>query len=102
MTLDNEDRAYLEKTIDTTVGQVPGIVQMARIEDYHKHGQYKEADDFVLGFATGIIYGRFVQYFVAVHQRQLSDEETTEGNRVILRRMREIKDAIFNCGKSRN
>ena len=98
MALDNDDRAYLEKTIDTTVGQVPGIVQMARDEGYQKHAQIKEADDFVLGFATGIIYGRFVQYFVAIHRRQLSDEETTEGNQVILRRMREIKDAIFNCG----
>jgi len=96
--LDNEDRAYLEKTIDRTVGEVPNLVTMARVEDYQKHGQYKEADDFVLGFATGIIYGRFIEYFVARHQRQSSEDELDEANRVILRRMREIKEAIFKCG----
>ena len=41
MPLDNEDRAYLEKTIDRTVGEVPNLVTMARVEDYQKHGQYK-------------------------------------------------------------
>ena len=98
MPLDNEDRAYLEKTIDRTVRQVPDIVTMSRDEGYQKHSQYKEADDFVLGFATGMIYGAFIQYFVARQQRQPTDDEVTEANQVILRRMREIKDAIFNCG----
>ena len=61
MALDNEDRAYLEKTIDRTVRQVPGIVKMSRMEVYQKYAQYKEADDFVLGFAIGVIYGGFVE-----------------------------------------
>ena len=98
MALDDEDRAFLEKTIDTILKQVPVIVQMARDEGYQKHSQYKEADDFVLGFATGMIYGAFIQYFVARQQRQPTDDEVTEANQVILRRMREIKDAIFKCG----
>jgi len=98
MPLDNEDRAYLEKTIDRTVKQVPDIVQMSRDEGYQKHAQIKEVDDFVLGIATGVIYGGFVEYFVARQQRQVNDDEIAEANQVILRRMREIKDAIFNCG----
>ena len=98
MALDNEDRAYLEKTIDRTVKQVPNIVKMSRIEVYQTYAQYKEADDFVLGFATGGIYGGFVEYFTTRQQRQPSEDEVEEANKVILRRMREIKDAIFNCG----
>jgi len=96
--LDNDDRAYLEKTIDRTIIQVPSIVRMSRFENYQKHAQYKDADDFVLGFATGAIYGGFSEYFVARHQRMTNDDEVTEVNQVVLRRMREIKDAIFNCG----
>ena len=98
MPLDDDDRAFLEKTIDTIIKQVPGLVQMARDEGYQKHAQIKEVDDFVLGIATGMIYGAFVQNFVATHQHQTTEDEVTEGNQVILRRMREIKDAIFNCG----
>ena len=98
MPLDNEDRAYLEKTIDMTVKQVPDIVTMSRDEGYQKHAQIKEVDDFVLGIATGMIYGAFIQYFVTRQQRQPAEDEVAEANQVILRRMREIKDAIFNCG----
>ena len=98
MPLDDDDRAFLEKTIDTIIKQVPGLVQMARDEGYQKHAQIKEVDDFVLGIATGVIYGAFIQYFVTRQQRQPAEDEVTEANQVILRRMREIKDAIFNCG----
>ena len=98
MPLDDEDRAFLEKTIDTIIKQVPGLVHMARNEEYQKYAQYKEVDDFVLGIATGMIYGAFVQNFVATHQRQHTEDEVAEGNQVILRRMREIKEAIFKCG----
>ena len=98
MALDNEDRAFLEKTIDSTVKQIPNFVKMARMEVYQKYAQYKEADDFVLGFAIGIIYGGFVEHFITRQQRRPSEDEIGEANEVILRRTREIKEAIFKCG----
>jgi len=96
--LDNEDRAFLEKTIDSVINQVPTIMTMARTEDYKKFIQYKDEWDVVLALATGIIYGRFAEYFVTRHQREPNTEETSETNQVILRRTGEIKDAIFKCG----
>ena len=98
MALDDEDRVFLEKTIDTIIKQVPDLVKMARLEEYQKYAQYKEADDFVIGIATGMIYGAFVQYFVTRQQRQANSDEVSGANQVIVRRMREIKDAIFKCG----
>jgi len=96
--LDNEDRAYLEKIIDSTIRQVTTIMKMARTEEYKKFVQYKDEWDVVLALSTGIIYGRFAEYFVTRHQREPNTEETSETNQVILRRTREIKDAIFKCG----
>ena len=60
--------------------------------------QYKDEGDVVLALSMGIIYGGFVQYFITRHERNINPDETAETNGVILRRTREIKDAIFNCG----
>ena len=98
MALDNEDRAYLEKIIDSTIRQVPNIMKIARMEDYKKFVQYKDEGDVVLALATGIIYGRFAEHFVTRHQREPNPDETSETNEVIFRRTREIKEAIFKCG----
>jgi len=96
--LDNEDRAFLEKTIDSIINQVPTIMTMARTEEYKKFFQYKDERGVVLALAMGMIYGGFVQYFITRHERNINPDETGETNGVILRRTREIKDAIFNCG----
>jgi len=96
--LDNEDRAFLEKTIDSTIRQVPGLMKLVRVEEYQRLLQYKDGGDVVLGFAIGMIYGGFVQYFITRQQRQPNPDEVSEANEVIFRRTREIKDAIFKCG----
>ena len=98
MALDNEDRAYLEKIIDSIIRQVPIIMTMARTEEYKKFFQYKDEGDVVLALAMGMIYGGFVQYFITRHERNINPDETGETNGVILRRTREIKEAIFKCG----
>ena len=98
MALDNEDRAFLEKTIDSIINQVTIIMTMAREEEYKKFFQYKDEGDVVLALAMGMIYGGFVQYFITRHERNINPDETGETNGVILRRTREIKDAIFKCG----
>jgi len=96
--LDNEDRAFLEKTIDSIINQVPIIMTMARTEEYKKFFQYRDEGDVVLALAMGMIYGGFVQYFITRHERNINPDETGETNGVILRRTKEIKDAIFKCG----
>jgi len=88
--LDNEDRAFLEKTIDSTIRQVPIIMKMVRMEEYKKFVQYKDAGDLVLGFAMGIIHGGFVQYFITRQQREPNTDETSETNEVIYRRTKTI------------
>ncbi len=98
MALDNEDRAYLEKAVDSIIRQVPTIMKMARTEEYKKFIQYKDEWDVVLALSMGMIYGLFTQYFITRHERTTNPDETSESNRVILRRTREIKDAIFKCG----
>jgi len=96
--LDNEDRAFLEKTIDSIINQVPTIMTMVRTEEYKKFIQYKDEWDVVLALAMGMIYGVLTQYFITRHERNTNPDETSESNQVILRRTREIKDAIFKCG----
>ncbi len=98
MALDNEDRAFLEKTIDSIINQVPTIMTMARTEEYKKFIQYKDEGDVVLALSMGMIYGAFVQYFLTRQQREPNPDEIVESNQVILRRTREIKEAIFKCG----
>ena len=98
MPLDSEDRAYLEKTIDSTIRQVPTMMKLVRMEEYQKLVNVKEPADLALGFATGIIFGGFVEYFVTRHQRESNPDEISEVNEVIFRRTREIKEAIFKCG----
>ena len=98
MALDNEDRAFLENTFDSIINQVPIIMTMARTEEYKKFFQYRDEGDVVLALAMGMIYGGFVQYFITRHERNINPDETGETNGVILRRTREIKDAIFKCG----
>jgi len=96
--LDNEDRAFLEKTIDSIINQVPAIMTMTRTEEYKKFIQYKHEWDVVLALAMGMIYGVLTQYFITRHERTTNPDETSESNQVIFRRTREIKDAIFKCG----
>ena len=98
MVLDNEDRAFLEKTIDSIINQVPIIMKMVRTEEYKKFIQYKDEGDVVLALATGIIYGVFIQYFLTRQQREPNSDEFGKANQVIFRRTREIKETIFKCG----
>ena len=98
MALDNEDRAFLEKTIDSAIGQVPDLMRFVREEVYQKLLQYKDGGDVVLGFAIGMIFGGFIQYSITRQQRQPNPDEISEANEVIFRRTREIKEAIFKCG----
>ena len=98
MALDNEDRAYLEKIIDGIINEVPAIMKMVRTEEYKKFVQYKDEGDVVLALATGIIHGRFAEYFVTRQQRAPNPDEVSESNQVIYRRVREITEAIFKCG----
>jgi len=96
--LDYEDRAFLEKTIDSIINQVSTIMTMARTEEYKKFIRYKDEGDVVLALATGMIYGAFVQYFNTRQKREPNPDEVSEANEVIFRRTKEIKEAIFKCG----
>ena len=102
MTLNHADRAYLEKDFAQFLEQIPSIVQLSRTEDYKKSIQVIGADDFVLGFANGMLWGGFVNYFVGRHMRELDDYETKEFFEILHRRNRVIKEAIFKCGQFAN
>ncbi|GEM_PF-1704153 len=101
MTLNHADRAYLEKDFTQFLEQIPSIVQLSRTEDYKKSIQFIEADDFVLGFANGMLWGGFVHYFIGKYMRELDDDETKEFFEILHRRNRVIKEAIFKCGQFR-
>ena len=95
MTLNQEDRAFLDKDFFQFLDQIPSIVLLSRTEDYKMSIQFNGADDFVLGFTNGMLWVGFINYFVSRHKRELAEDEAKEFFDILHKRNRVIKEAIF-------
>ena len=98
MGLDQMDRGYLEKMIDSKIAFIPDFVHLARQEEIRKFSQLQSEDDFVFGLILGSIHENFSNYFTKKHGLMPTDEQMIEQTDVISKRMRDIKEAIFQCG----
>ena len=98
MVLDEEMRGILEKVIDHTISKIPKIVDMARTVSAIRELQIKNPDDFVLGLAWGDIIRAFSERFALKRSGVPSEEETGEISNIVMKRTKEIKEAIFKCG----
>ena len=102
MTLNQADRAFLEKDFAQFLEQIPSLVLLSQTEDYKMSIQSNGADDFVLGFTNGMLWVGFINYFVGRHMRELAEDETREFFEILHKRNRVIKEAIFKCSKLPN
>ena len=99
MVLDAVDRGNLERSIDSLIKEIPGLVSQFRNQDVKKYFQYKDENDVVFGMILGGIIEKFGFYYNVTHNTSASLPETSvEIMDVITRRASEIRDAIFKCG----
>ncbi len=96
MGLDAAARGDLEKIIDDVIADIPQMV--IEIRDIKSDWQIKEENDFVFGAAWATIIERFATSYSIAYQEILDDEERKEEVKVILNRIREIKEALFQAG----
>ena len=98
MVLGDQIRGKLEKIIDQEISGVPNTVDMARTVSAAKEFQIKNPDDFALGIAWGGIIRAFSERYVTMYGRVPSGEEMSEASDIVIKRTKEIKEAIFKCG----
>ena len=98
MVLNEQMRGSLEKTIDHTILKIPKIVRMARTVSAAKEFQVKNPDDFALGLAWGYIIRAFSVHYATKYHGMPSEEEMNELSDIVIKRTKEIKEAIFKCG----
>ena len=105
MVLSSEDRGFLEKIIDQQIQNIPNLVGFARNEQVKKGLMITNDYDFVIGQVFSTILGSFSSYYTqkltnifslpTPDQLQTSMQEAVN---VIIRRLPEIRNAIYSCG----
>ena len=98
MVLDEYDRGFLENLIDREIKEVPDTMEMARMPRYQKEWQIQSDADLVLGWTVGVIIAIFGMYYSGLHKKSLPPEDLEQAVGIVLKRVREIKEAIFKCG----
>lgn len=96
MGLDPTTRGVVEQIIDDHIKTIPRYVQEFRA--IKPALQIKEESDFVYGMIWGQIVSNVTVHYMYTLKRQPSPEEMKEASDIILKRSREIRDAIFNAG----
>ena len=99
MVLNQFDRGMLEIFIDNMVMQATTEVKFYRIPHVKSSLQILREEDFVYGMVYGKIWQFFISYYTQAHPLTLpTQEEIDEVLGVILKRIREVKEAIFHAG----
>jgi len=93
MVLGDQIRGKVEKIIDEVISGIPKNVDMARTISAAKEFQIKNPDDFALGIAWGVILRAISECYVTMYDRVPS-----EVSDIVIKRTKEIKEAIFKCG----
>jgi len=98
MVLNEHDRGFLENLIDEEIKQVPSTMEIARMPRYQMEWQIKSDADLVLGWSIGSIFAGFVKYYTDLHKGGFPPGDSGQAVDIIIKRIREIKEAIFKCG----
>ena len=96
MTLDANSRGALESIIDGVIKQTPSLVETFR--KAKSRMQITNESDYVFGLESGVIFGSFTALLISLKNRQPDLEELDQIMDILIRRSREIRDAIFNIG----
>ena len=92
------ERGNLEEFIDIARDGVPETMQEFRDKDVKKFLFMENENDFVLGYSMARIFYGYTMSFVPRNNRALTEQEKAEVIDIILKRTKEIKEAIHNCG----
>jgi len=96
MSLSANDRGVLETLIDQAINSARNTVkQFGGDEKVRRAFHINHVPDFAFGLAYGQINQGFASYYVAIHRSQPTAEELKDVSDVVLRRMPEIRKAIF-------
>jgi|SRR5215216_1156771 hypothetical protein len=98
MVLDQMARGMLEKYIDRVIRGIPYLMSRFRKKDVKDILQYGNEEDFLYGTVYGAIVWGYTDQFQILFQRKPTQEEVFEMQTIIVKRMREVKDAIFKAG----
>jgi hypothetical protein len=96
MVLNDLVRGHVERAIDVSIQSIPQTLKNIRTIKESLH--LKEEEDYVFGMATGYVIGTFEAFYRLVYLKAPTAEDSSEVIRIILRRSRDIRDAIFNAG----
>jgi len=93
--LSQNDRGVIETIIDL-------VIKSARVEsksmqdtEFSKQLHVENVPDFVFGMAIGEINMGFSSHYKTVHNELLGDEGRKEVSEIIIRRLPEIRQAIY-------
>ena len=91
-------RGVLEQIVDDNVRKVPALIEMWRNEAVRQQYQITNPADFVYGYLLASMHDQFVLVVQGVERRLPSDQEILESKDIVIRRIIEIRNAIFSKG----
>jgi len=97
MDLTPEERGQLEKVIDEAINIIPSTLPVLREEDSPIGKHVKNKEDFVLGEMIGWVFGTMAE-IMTQKGKSATSETINEITEVVLRRMPQLKEAIFKQG----
>jgi hypothetical protein len=94
MVFDDLARGAFETHIDNVIKDIPQLISRFRQKEIKNILQFRNEDDFLYG----VIYGRIIFGFVHPTARSITHEDIFEMQKVLVRRLRDVKDAIVSTG----
>lgn len=98
MGLSIEDRGWLESMIDNQIKATPELVKYFRLPENKREYQIKDENEFAFASLFGYIVGKFEMFYASIHNKTLTGNEQDEAMSIIKKRLREIKDSLFEAG----
>jgi hypothetical protein len=86
-------RGLLEQIIEKAVVDIPITVKLYRMEQVKKTWQYKNPEDFILGYILGGIIHSFESIFKIANGRGFTPGKLMETIQTVYKRMPEIREA---------
>ena len=97
MSLNNNLRGLLEDIIDESIIIMPVLMSLFRNTIPPEFG-VQRLEDYAFGYVQGLILGQFISSYRAIFAHNLQPEISAEAGKILLRRSRDIREAIFRAG----
>ena len=94
MVFDELARGAFEKHIDNVIKDIPILMSRFRQKEVKNILQFRDEEDFLYG----VVYGRIIWGFNHPRAIGMIHEDISEMQSIIVKRLREVKDAIVSTG----